>query len=92
METFQMNVARVVAQAEFFGDKPNEVQAHYLKVEVFSDYGRICQMALIEVQQRAELFRTVLLCRTFYKTGYADGIIHGSAAETPVTYLLFILW
>ena len=44
------------------------------------------------VQQRAELFRTVLLSRTFHKTGCIYGGIQGSAAKTPVTYLFFILW
>jgi hypothetical protein len=85
-------VTIVVAQAEFFSDKPKEVQAHYLKVQVLSDHGRICPMALMGVQQREELFRTVLLRITFHKTGCADGRIQGSAAKTPVTYLLYMLW
>jgi hypothetical protein len=52
-------------------------------------------MALMGVQQRAELFRTVLLRRTFYKRGCDDGRIQGSAAKTPVTYLFLFyvdLW
>jgi hypothetical protein len=49
-------------------------------------------MALMGFQEREELIRTVLLRRTFYKTGRVDGKIQGSAAKTPVTYLLCILW